>query len=86
MQVKATAPKSYIARPSTGIIKPNSSAEIEIYLHPRHIDVTRDEFLIMLMDIGDDQVSVAQLKDLWRTSPKEPSKYMEHRCVAGVVC
>ncbi len=82
MQVKTTSPDSYRVRPSTGVIKPDSAAEVSVYLiQGRESSIPRDRFLVMAMKVEDDVKSASQVSGLWKTQAKDLSIYMEHRCV-----
>lgn len=79
-KVKTTKPNRYTVRPNSGTIPPRGSVDLRICLQPGYIVVARDKFLVMLMDLAEeDNVSGQRLSELWNIHPKDPSKYMEHK-------
>jgi hypothetical protein len=47
-KVKTTAPKQYMVRPSTGVVSPGETAEVQIILHPLSVEPVNnsDRFLV----------------------------------------
>ncbi|CAH1778157.1 unnamed protein product [Owenia fusiformis] len=81
-KVKTTSPERYRVKPSSGLIKPDQSADVNIFLQPGgHTAVSRDKFLIMGMEIADDVTSVSQVASQWKTTPKEEIEEYRLRCV-----
>eukprot|EP00794_Sanderia_malayensis_P006769 gene6769-7531_t len=76
-KVKTTSPENYRVRPSSGLISPGSSVEINIHLQPDHTEnVTKDKFLILSALVPEKDKN-ADLGAMWKQIPK--SSILEHR-------
>lgn len=83
-KVKTTAPEKYRVRPSTGLIQPGASVDVNVYLPPGMHSTNRDKFLIMSLVVDDPQASekgINELNDLWKSSPKDDIVEHRIRCV-----
>ncbi|GAB6019310.1 hypothetical protein CHUAL_000905 [Chamberlinius hualienensis] len=78
-KVKTTAPSKYRVRPGNGILAPGGKAEVIITLLAGNSvnDRSQDKFLVLGMEIDDENIDPTELADVWRRSPKE--KLMEHK-------
>ncbi|XP_065059337.1 motile sperm domain-containing protein 2-like isoform X2 [Rhopilema esculentum] len=76
-KVKTTSPENYRVRPSSGLVPPENSVEINIYLQPGHTEnVNRDKFLILSALVPEKEKS-ADIGAIWKQIPK--SSVLEHR-------
>ncbi|KAK3100204.1 hypothetical protein FSP39_016243 [Pinctada imbricata] len=82
-KVKTTSPEKYKVRPSSGIVKPGSTADVYVHLHQGYYSssVDKDKFLIMAMEMTGDAPD--NLMELWKSVQRE--NVMEHRlqCTRG---
>eukprot|EP00112_Aurelia_sp_Birch-Aquarium-sp1_P009477 Seg2078.8 transcript_id=Seg2078.8/GoldUCD/mRNA.D3Y31 product="Motile sperm domain-containing protein 2" protein_id=Seg2078.8/GoldUCD/D3Y31 len=76
-KVKTTSPENYRVRPSSGLVAPQNSVEINIHLQPGHSEhVSKDKFLI-LSALVPEKEKMPDLNTMWKQIPK--SSIMEHR-------
>ncbi|XP_059168080.1 motile sperm domain-containing protein 2-like isoform X3 [Physella acuta] len=81
-KVKTTAPEKFRVRPSSGIIRPDKTEEIYVYLVPDvRADIGKDKFLVMAMETTTGTDPATLFKDASR------DKIMQHKlkCAPEVV-
>eukprot|EP00922_Rhytidocystis_sp_ex-Travisia-forbesii_P052305 GHVS01077607.1.p1 GENE.GHVS01077607.1~~GHVS01077607.1.p1 ORF type:complete len:279 (-),score=45.71 GHVS01077607.1:329-1165(-) len=70
-KIKTTAPKCYLVRPSTGVVSPGTSQEVEIVLQPLTQEPPtfgQDRFLVQAICVQEPQVALP--RDYWTTVDK----------------
>jgi len=76
-KVKTTSPENYRVRPSSGLVAPEASVEVNIHLQPGHTEnVGRDKFLI-LSALVPEKEKLPELSTIWKQIPR--SSILEHR-------
>ncbi|CAG5116053.1 unnamed protein product [Candidula unifasciata] len=77
-KVKTTAPEKFRVRPSSGLIKPQKTEEVHVYLISEPTEnINKEKFLIMAVNTKGDCVDTNQL---FRDSPKELIMQHKLRC------
>ncbi|UKJ89717.2 vesicle-associated membrane protein [Theileria orientalis] len=81
-KIKTTSPKGYLVRPSTGVIKPTETQEVQIILQPltEHPKAVNDRFLVQFVVVPND---APVPKDLWTVVNK--ANVQDHRLSVGFV-
>eukprot|EP00922_Rhytidocystis_sp_ex-Travisia-forbesii_P052304 GHVS01077606.1.p1 GENE.GHVS01077606.1~~GHVS01077606.1.p1 ORF type:complete len:293 (-),score=58.51 GHVS01077606.1:405-1283(-) len=70
-KIKTTAPKCYLVRPSTGVVSPGNTQEVEIVLQPLTQEPPpfgQDRFLVQAICVQEPQVALP--RDYWTTVDK----------------
>lgn len=70
-QIKTTSPEKFRVRPSTGVLAPGSSANINVVLQPGHnmtLLLNKDKFLVMCMELDDANITQQEIAELWKVS------------------
>lgn len=68
-KVKTTAPRAYLVRPSSGMLKPKGEQEIQIILQPHQSEAHTHRFLVQAVGIGNSADSIS--RDDWANFTKD---------------
>ncbi|BFZ24322.1 hypothetical protein BsWGS_27361 [Bradybaena similaris] len=80
-KVKTTSPEKFRVRPSSGLVQPQKTEEVFVYLISDHIEnVKREKFLIMAIDTKGD---CGDANQLFKDTPKEMIMQHKLRCSFG---
>jgi len=73
-KVKTTAPKSYLVRPSSGVLNPNSSADVQIILQQQtgaETITTAHRFLVQAVTVQSDAAVSREQWNEWQQNQKD---------------
>ncbi|KAH8384291.1 hypothetical protein KR200_001825 [Drosophila serrata] len=81
-KIQTTSPEKFRVRPRCGVIQPNQTAAINIWLKSEHqlSGDNKDKFLVMAMEMPNGNCEVA---DVWRNKSPNASDVEQHRLICS---
>lgn len=83
-QIKTTSPEKFRVRPSTGVLAPGNSANINVVLQPGHnvtLLLNKDKFLVMCMELDDANATQQDIAELWKVSRSQTEMLAGHEFI-----
>ncbi|XP_017071246.1 motile sperm domain-containing protein 2 isoform X3 [Drosophila eugracilis] len=82
-KIQTTSPEKFRVRPRCGIIQPNQSASINIWLKSEHklSEESKDKFLVMAMVASGGECGGSDVAEMWRNKSPTAVDVEQHRLV-----
>ncbi|XP_030371885.1 motile sperm domain-containing protein 2-like [Scaptodrosophila lebanonensis] len=82
-KIQTTSPEKFRVRPRCGVLGPNESTEVNIWLKSEHSlsEDAKDKFLVMGMPAVSKDCGASEVADMWKNKPQNCPDVEQHRLV-----